>query len=272
MGIYHRVPGTIWEFMEATQMYKVNLDQFEGPLDLLLYLVRKNDLDIYHIPIAFITEEYLKYLDGMDEINVNAAGDFLQMASELLLLKSKMLLPSEQAEEEEEGLDPQAELARRLIIYQRFKVATQLLSKRPMLGRDLFRHGAQKTPLVEETEVPIQGEVYQLMQAFSKVLARLPKNIYHEVAVDRMSISDKIYQLIELCSEKKALTLEELLPDPLTRYDVVITFLSLLEMTRLKMLQVYQEETFGKLVVRWMGENKDAENVIASEAKQSNLM
>lgn len=237
-----------------SETYKINLDQFEGPFDLLLHLVRKNDLDIYHIPIAFITEEYLKYLEHLKEIDVNSAGDFLQMASELILLKSRLLLPSEQIEEEEEGGDPQAELARRLILYQRFKVATVLLFKRPMLGRDLFCHGFQKQAPEEEAEVPLQGEVYQLMQAFSQVLARLPKKFYHEVAVDRMSIRDRIYALIELCAERKALTLEELLPDPLTRYDVVITFLALLEMARLKLLMVHQEETFGKLMVRWSQE------------------
>ena len=237
--------------MELVQNYKVNLTQFEGPLDLLLYLVRKNDLDIYEIPIAFITDEYLKMLDNMRDLNIDIAGDFLQMASELLLMKSQMLLPTEQEGEEEEGPDPQADLARRLLMYQRFKVAAEMISKRPMLGRDLFRHGVKPFIEEEESEVPVQGEVYQLMQAFSKVLARLPKKFYHEVALDRMSISDKIYQLMELCSTKKALTLEELLPDPLTRYDVVITFMSLLEMARLKMLKVYQDQTFGTLMVHW---------------------
>lgn len=240
--------------------YKVNLDQFEGPLDLLLYLVRKNDLDIYNIPIAFIIEEYLRYLEHLREINVNSAGDFLQMASELMLFKSQMLLPSETMEEEEEGLDPQAELARRLLLYQRFKVAASLLSKRWMIGRDLFRQGRKENSAPEgEEEIPVQGEVYQLMQAFSKVLTRLPRNIYHEVAVDRLSLSERIYQMVEIFSQKKALTLEELLPDPLTRYDVVITFLSLLEMTRLKMITVYQEKNFGSLLVRWVTETASPE-------------
>lgn len=232
------------------QTYTVNLTQFEGPLDLLLYLVRKNDLNIYEIPIAFITEEYLRYLESSKELNVNVAGDFLQMAAELMLLKSRLLLPSEQSEEEEELLDPQAELARRLLIYQRFKIAAQLLNSRWLLGRDLFRKGSGARIPEAQEEIPVQGEVYQLMQAFSKVLARLPKDVYHEVRADRMNIADRIYQLMEILAEKKALTLMELLPDPLTRYDVVITFLALLEMTRLKMIFIYQEEAFGKLFVR----------------------
>lgn len=231
--------------------YKVNLSQFEGPLDLLLYLVRKNDLNIYEIPIAFITEEYLRYLEDMKELNINVAGDFLQMAAELMLFKSRMLLPQEPEGEEEEGPDPQAELARRLLLYQRFKTAARLLTKRWMLGREVFKRGWQKITNGEEPEVPIAGEVYQLMQAFSRVLARLPKDIYHEVTRDRINISDRIYQMIEFFSRKKALTLEELLPDPLTRFDIVITFMALLEMTRLKMIRVHQEGNFGKLLIRW---------------------
>ncbi|MBI4125518.1 MAG: segregation/condensation protein A [Deltaproteobacteria bacterium] len=242
-----------------TETYKVNLNQFEGPLDLLLYLVRKNDLNIYEIPISFITEEYLQYLGQMRELNIDVAGDFLQMAAELMLFKSRMLLPQEGEGEEEEGPDPQAELARRLLLYQRFKTAASLLTRRWMLGREIFKRGQQKITDGEEKEVPIQGEVYQLMQAFSKVLARLPKDVYHEVARDRISISDRIYQMIETLSTKKALTLEELLPDPLTRYDVVITFLALLEMTRLRMIRVHQEENFGKMLIRWAMETLTGE-------------
>ncbi|MBI4224332.1 MAG: segregation/condensation protein A [Deltaproteobacteria bacterium] len=241
------------------EAYKINLNQFEGPLDLLLYLVRKNDLNIYEIPISFITEEYLKYLGQMRELNIDVAGDFLQMAAELMLFKSRMLLPQEGEGEEEEGPDPQAELARRLLLYQRFKTAASLLTQRWMLGREVFKRGRQKITDGEEKEVPIQGEVYQLMQAFSKVLARLPKDVYHEVARDRISISDRIYQMIETLSTKKALTLEELLPDPLTRYDVVITFLALLEMTRLRMIRVHQEENFGKMLIRWAMETLSGE-------------
>ncbi len=245
--------------MEKTQNYTVNLPAFEGPLDLLLYLVRKNDLDIYEIPVAFITDEYLKYLESMQELNIDLAGDFLQMASELLLMKSQRILPSEQTGEEEEGPDPQALLAQRLLMYQRFKTAAGMMTERLMLGRDVFRHGLQPATPQEETEMPVQGEVYQLTQAFSKVLARLPKKLYHEVTVDRISISDRIYQMIDLLSEKKALTLEELLPDPLTRYDVVITFLAVLEMARLKMIKVYQEEHFATLMVRWAFETMSHE-------------
>lgn len=255
--------------MQLEGQYKVNLTQFEGPLDLLLYLVRKNDLNIYEIPIAFITEEYLKSLEEVRELDVNVAGDFLQMAAELILFKSRMLLPQE-GTEEEEGPDPQAELARRLLLYQKFKTAAQLLSQRWMLGREIFKRGVPKIADETENEIPIQGEIYQLMQAFSKVLARLPKEVYHEVARDRISISDRIYQLVTQFSEKKVLTLEELWPDPLTRYDIVITFLALLEMTRLKMIKVHQDEIFGTMLIRWAVEMGEGATQVPIDDNESN--
>ncbi|OGQ47156.1 MAG: hypothetical protein A3H42_02685 [Deltaproteobacteria bacterium RIFCSPLOWO2_02_FULL_46_8] len=233
--------------MELMPDYKVNLPEFEGPLDLLLYLIRKNDLDVYDIPISFITGEYLKYLETMRELNIDLAGEFLTMAAELMLIKSRMLLPTQTEMEEEEGLDPRAELARRLIEYQRFKMAAQKLSARPMLGRNVFTHPAPKADEVEEKEMPIQGEVFQLMNAFSDILKRLPKKMYHEVAVDRIGITDRIYQIIDMFQGKETLRLSELLPEEITRYDVVITFISLLEMTRLKMIRVHQEGRFGSI-------------------------
>lgn len=238
--------------MLTEQSYKVNLPTFEGPLDLLLYLVRKNDLNLYDIPIAFITEEYLKCLEVLEELDMNQAGDFLMMAAELLLMKSRLLLPVESEGEEEEGEDPRAELARRLLIYQRFKVASLKLSERWMLGRDVFIRQKGLLSAEEEQEVPIRGEVFELTRAFSQVLKRLPKEIYHEVAMERMSISDRIYQLEGIFNQKKVVSLVELLPNPLTRYDVVITLLALLEMTRLKMIRIYQEGHCDSLTLRWI--------------------
>ena len=124
--------------MQLVQNYKVNLPEFEGPLDLLLYLIRKNDLDIYDIPISFITAEYIKYIDQMKEFNIDVAGEFLAMAAELMLIKSRMLIPSENPEAvEEEGEDPRAELARRLLEYQRFKCAAKKIFERPLKLRQI---------------------------------------------------------------------------------------------------------------------------------------
>lgn len=236
--------------MELVQNYKVNLPEFEGPLDLLLYLIRKNDLDIYDIPISFITGEYIKTIDAMKDFNIDLAGEFLAMAAELMLIKSRMLIPSDNPEAaEEEGDDPRAELARRLLEYQRFKFAAKKIFERPMLGREVFIRSIKNRDEDIDKETPIQGEVFQLMTAFSDILKRLPKKMYHEVAVDRLSISDRIHQIIEIFKTKETCRLTELLPEPLARYDIVITFLALLEMTRLKMIRVHQEERFTALFI-----------------------
>lgn len=237
--------------MMNTENYKVNLPQFEGPLDLLLFLIRKNDLDIYDIPIAFITEEYLRMLEQMQrELNIDFAGEFLAMAAELMWIKSRLLLPESPGEEEVEEEDPRAELARRLLEYQRFKAAAALMCKRPLLGREIFARPHQKTAPSAEEEIPLKGEVFQLMDAFTQILKRVPKNIYHEVVTDRLSLTDRIYQILEKLKQQSTLLLSELLPDPLTRYDVVITFLALLEMARIKLIHVDQEEGFGAVAIR----------------------
>lgn len=230
--------------------YKVNLPVFEGPLDLLLYLVRKNDLNIYEIPISFITEEYLKYLGDLKELNIDVAGDFLAMAAELMLMKSRTLLPQEAEEGEEEGDDPQAELARRLLEYQKFKLAASRLLERPMLGREIFKRSVAAVADATDKEIPLKGEVSQLMVAFSEILKKLPKEIYHEVAVDRVGLADRITELIDRLNEKSTLLLSEILPKDLTRYDIVITFLSLLEMARMKMIRVHQDGEYGQIAIR----------------------
>ena len=235
--------------IEALDTYKINLPHFEGPLDLLLFLIKKNDLDIYDIPISFITDEYLKYLDKIQELDIDLAGEFLMMAAELARIKSQMLLPREPIAEEEEGVDPRAELARRLLEYQRFKLAAQTLLGRRMLGRNWFCRPPAKTS-EGEGDVPLDSDVYKLIGAFETVLKRLPKDAFHPVTTDRLSVSKRIYQLLDMLQEKEAIALEDLLPNPLTRYDVVITFLALLEMTKLRMIHVHQESLFDRLWVR----------------------
>ena len=234
--------------MVSIEHYKVNLPSFEGPLDLLLYLIRKNDLKIYDIPISIITGEYLKYLDRMQELNIDLAGEFVVMASELARIKSRLLLPQEGEEEAEEGGDPRAELARRLLEYQRYKEAGANLFKRRMLGRELFKHPPERTQA--NLDVPIESDVYKLIDAFSATLRRLPKKAYHHVAADRMGITQRIYQIVDLLEKKESLEIHELLPEPLTRFAVVITFIALLEMAKLRMIQVYQESNFDNILIR----------------------
>ncbi|MFH0799201.1 MAG: segregation/condensation protein A [Pseudomonadota bacterium] len=229
--------------------YRVNVEVFEGPLDLLLHLIKKNDLDVYDIPVAFMLEEYMLYLDTLKELDIDLAGDFLLMAAELTHIKSRMLLPDDSPAEEEEELDPRADLVRRLLEYQQFRQAGEQISGRTMLGREVF------VPLSPERieascDGPVEGSVYELVEAFSKILKRVPADRFHEVAVDRISINDRIYQIVGLVKKDATITIEDLLVGELTRYDVVITFLALLEMCRLKMIRCYQQETCGRLYLQ----------------------
>ncbi len=173
------------------QDYTFRLEGFEGPLDLLLHLIQKNEIDIFDIPMALITEQYLEYLQMMKMINLDIAGEYLLMASTLLHIKSKMLLPKPQDGEEEEGEDPRAELVRRLLEYQKYKEAAGELEKRPMLGRDVF---VRWVPPEEEAseEERIEVSLFELLEAFRKVLERAKLEGVHEVHLEPISVEDKI--------------------------------------------------------------------------------
>lgn len=241
--------------------YRVNLEVFEGPLDLLLYLIKKNDLDIYDIPIAFVLEKYMTYLDGLKELNIDLAGDFLLMAAELVQIKSRMLLPQEAPEEEDEGIDPRADLVHRLLDYQRYKGASEDLASRAMLSRDVF---VPLTPerVIAASDGRLEGNVYDLVEMFSRILKRIPVESFHEVAVDRVSINDRIYQILGQVKKGVTTSIEQLLADPITRYDVVITFLALLEMCRLRMIRVYQPEACGSILIQGIMEEVREEDML----------
>lgn len=225
------------QFEESTA-YRVSLDQFEGPLDLLLYLIKQNDLDIVNIPIAFITEQYLKYIDAMETIDVDVAGEFIVMAAELMQIKSQLLLPQAPMLEADEP-DPRADLVRRLLEYQRYKEAATTLQQGTQLERDNYLPLApERVP--KDAEGPIDGNVYYLVTAFQKILKRVPQDRYHEVRIDRISVNMRILSIVEDLKAKKMLTLEQMIPATPTRFDVVVTFLALLEMGRLRMIQIHQ--------------------------------
>ncbi len=223
--------------------YRVNLPMFEGPLDLLLYLIRKHDLDVSDIPIATLAGAYLEFIATMESLDIDLAGEFLMMAAELMYIKSQMLLPISPSIDEDEN-DPRADLVRKLMEYQRFKAAAQTLGNREILQRDNFRSLAAvnvENEKVSEIRPTLTGcTVYNLMGAFDRVLKKVPRELYHEVVLDRLSVNDRIYEIAEFLSPERPLAIESLLPDPLTRYDIVVTFLALLEMSRLRMVSLFQ--------------------------------
>jgi len=246
---------------EAREPYKVDLEIFEGPLDLLLHLIKKNDLDIINIPIAFVLEQYMAHIELLEELNIDLAGDFLLMASELAHIKSKLLLPDQGESEEEETIeDPRADLIRRLLEYQRYKEAAGELMKRPMLNRDVFTHA----PLGEEEEPeeePVEADLFHLISSFYEMLKKAPKTTIHEVAVERVSVTERIYELMDFLREKPMVQFHELFESGATRERLIVTFLAVLEMARLKVLQVTQSENQGPIYLVPVFEAVDVQNL-----------
>jgi segregation and condensation protein A len=229
--------------------YEIKLDIFEGPLDLLLYLIRKNEIDIYNIPIALITEQYLEYLDIMRSLNLDLAGEYLVLAATLIHIKSRLLLPPVEGEEDgEEGEDPRNELVRQLLEYQTFKEAALSLDARPLLDRDVFTRGApaeEPAAAEQEVETMIEVGVFELVQAFRTLIAGLDHSEDMAIDTEKMSLTDRINEIMERLTEEKELTFTALLGERTDRKRIVYTFLAILELMKLRMVRAYQLGPFG---------------------------
>lgn len=228
--------------------YRVKLEIFEGPLDLLLHLIRKNQIQITDIPIALITEQYLEYLRLMKELNLDVAGDYLLMASTLLHIKSKMLLPRPPlaAETEGEEEDPRAELVRRLIEYQKYKEASQELAQRPILHRDVFvRPVPVEASEQASEEEKIEVGLFELVEAFRQVLERARSRRVHEVTLDPVTVEEKIQELQALFEkEKQSMAFHRLFPEEASPRVVIVTFLAILELVKMKVIRIFQGGPF----------------------------
>jgi len=244
--------GETGYLFDERSLYSVKLETFEGPLDLLLHLIRKDELNIYDIPIADITRQYLDYIRLMKELNLEVAGEFLVMASTLLQIKSRMLLPTaadEEGNEEEE--DPRAELVRRLLEYQRYKAASLLLRERDLLGRETFARKFDSPDLADlvPDEGPLELEMFQLIDAFRKLLARMPAAAIHQVAADTISIADRITELLAFIVDRETALFDELFDERSTREFLVATFLAILELCKLRMINIVQDERYGSILL-----------------------
>jgi segregation and condensation protein A len=247
-------PADIILFPDSYQtVYTIRTESFEGPFDLLLHLIKKNEVDIYNIPIAAITRQYLDYLDVMQELNLDIAGDFLVMASTLIQIKSRMLLPLPPDEEigEEEVEDPRAELVRRLLEYQKYKEAAVSLAHRELLGRDTFVRdfAAPELAEIEPERERLEVELFELIEAFRRVLATVPEQTFHEVGAEGLSIADRINELLLLLQGTDVAVFENLFIGSATREQVIITFLAILELCRLNMVRLAQARSFGSILV-----------------------
>lgn len=247
-------PADIILFPDSYQtVYTIRTEAFEGPFDLLLHLIKKNEVDIYNIPIAAITRQYLDYLDVMQELNLDIAGDFLVMASTLIQIKSRMLLPLPPDEEigEEDLEDPRAELVRRLLEYQKYREAAVSLAQRELLGRDTFVRdfAAPELAEIEPAQERLEVELFELIEAFRRVLATVPEQTFHEVGAEGLSIADRINELLLLLQGTDAAVFENLFIGSATREQVIITFLAILELCRLNMVRLAQARSFGSILV-----------------------
>jgi segregation and condensation protein A len=231
---------------------RVELPQFEGPLDLLLHVITKHELDIIDIPIGFITEKYLEYLSLLKIMSIDVASEYLVMAATLAHIKSKMLLPTPPPDQEdgleEEQEDPRAELVRRLLEYQKYKAAAAELGDRSLLGADVFGRGEEE--LVSPEPAPLaQVGVFSLIDAFQRIADRRKIRVDHEIDLDRISITERIGELADLLRLRGPCTIEDLLPERMGISELIITFLALLEMTRLRITRLQQSHPLASLHV-----------------------
>ena len=226
--------------------YKVELEAFEGPLDLLLHLIRKNDVEITNIPIALILDQYWDYLNLMDELNIDLAGDFLLMASELAHIKSRMLLPKPEPELEPEE-DPRAQLMQRLLEYQRYREVSERLWQLPQLDRDVFKRRAK----VEVAALPrLSCEIHALLQSYHALISRVDAPPLEPLAREHLKVTDRMYELLEILRSKPYVAFFSLCRDAAARELLVVTFLAILEMARLKWLGLTQAEPGAEIYLR----------------------
>ncbi|QSQ26038.1 segregation/condensation protein A [Pyxidicoccus parkwayensis] len=243
--------------------FRVALPNFEGPLDLLLHLIKEHRVDIFDIPLALITEKYLEHLERMREINLDIAGEFLVMASTLAHLKSRMLLPRQDAAAVQEGAevlaaveeagDPRAELVRRLLEYQKYKDSAEHLATQDILGRDVFTRNVpvEAVPIPEE-EVGLQEfSVLKLIEALDRVLERLTPKLQHEVVREKVTLSEAMLRIAERLRPDGQVLFESLFSEQETptRQEIVITFLAILEMTKRRLIRVVQDEPLGPILL-----------------------
>ena len=240
---------TVPEFESSSDAYAVKLENFEGPLDLLIHLIKQNELNIYDIPIALITGQYLEYLDLMQELNLDVAGEFVVMAATLIHIKSRMLLPRPDPGQEDPEEDPREALVRRLLEHQKYKAAAELLHERETLreAQWLRPDGPVAAIAGDEYEPELEVDLFSLLSAFRAVLERASQRPHVTLPAEQISIEARITQLLSRLSETEACGFEDLFDDVSSKGDLIVTFLALLEMIRLKLVRVFQAGQLGPI-------------------------
>jgi segregation and condensation protein A len=255
------------DFESSPDAYTVKLDAFEGPLDLLLFLIRKNELNIYDVPIALITEQYLHYIAMMQELNLDVAGEFLVMAATLIHIKSKMLLPRPETGADDVGVDedPREALVRRLIEHEKYRAAAGLLHERETLRGAQYMRPDESVAAVagEDYEPELEVDLFSLMAAFRGVLERSARQPRMVIPPEQISIEDRIAQLLARLSETDACGFDDLFADgDGSKGFLIVTFLALLEMIRLKLVRAFQAGGAGEIRIYKRARPTDAPHPI----------
>src|SRR2546425_8448868 len=230
-----------------SEQLKVTLGEFEGPLDLLLYLIRQEQINIYEIPIARITDEYLRYLKVMRELDLAIAGDFLVMAAQLIELKSRMLLPRDPLAEEEELIDPRTELMNRLLEHEKFKAAAQMLWSRATVEQAVFARAELET---DKNNPEVAVGLFDLLTVFQKILARHKEEVLLEIEREEITMAEMIERLRNMVRSAGELNLMRFFERASSRRELITAFLSVLELVRMSEISLLQRETFGEIVAR----------------------
>ncbi|MBU1692797.1 MAG: segregation/condensation protein A [Verrucomicrobia bacterium] len=241
--------------MSPQEEYKVHLDVFEGPLDLLLYLIKKDELDIYDIPIERITRQYLQYMDLMRMLDLNIAGDFIVMAATLMMIKSRMLLPPEEraAIEEEEEDDPRWDLVRQLVEYKKFKDAALHLESLEEQRLDVFAREGEHVQLGPAPEIALHDvSLFDLISAFGEVLKRVKTEELKEIFSERFTVAEKMEHIVRRLQAEARIEFGSLFEHLASRHEIVCIFLALLELIRLRQLVARQESSFGPIMLMQM--------------------
>jgi segregation and condensation protein A len=233
--------------------YKVELEVFEGPLDLLLYLIKRDEVDIYDIPIELITNQYMEYINVMKMLDLNIAGEFIVMAATLMLIKSRMLLPVDDREDiEEEEEDPRWDLVRQLVEYKKFKDIANQLQEREYHQENIFEYGGKSAVELgpEDPGVVMQDvSLFDLITAFNDVLKNAPPESLGEIAADRFTVADKIDYVLKTIRSKGSIRFSKMFKKNASRNEIICTFLAMLELLRLRHINAVQDVHFGEIVI-----------------------
>ncbi|HXG63588.1 MAG TPA: segregation/condensation protein A [Blastocatellia bacterium] len=246
VNMQFEIPNTEPDAADAASAYKVKLEVFEGPLDLLLYLIRKEEVSIYDIPIARITAQYLSYLQAMQDLDIAVAGEFLMMAATLIHIKSQMLLPRDPEAPEEQAEDPRAELVQQLLEHQKYKTAANMLHQRATIESAAFTRGQLET---DKNNPEIAATAFRLFEIFREVLERKRAITEIEIARDEMTMAEKLAEIKMLMATSGQARVRELFDHARSRRELVLIFLAVLELVKELVIRLEQSETFGDIVI-----------------------